>query len=366
MHYVIDSSASSITVDSIVENPMCFYAVSLRGPVDPTTSTNVVPVPVPAPTAAPYPSPTAAPVAAERLTLYAYLSCDTHPCSMTATFENYDFSEATFSIIDLVGDYNSASEWTNIVVNGEDTGLNCGASSNSLQCGTPEICGQGYDLTRYEPSTSVTVTFVNEAEVHETLCNSVTVRLENVLTIVPETVGSTGAICFSGDSLLTLEDSTGKAFRDLAVGDVILSADRNGKVSPSPVVFLPHNKNNITRQFDQIETASGNVLTMTRNHLLPLCDGTLVTARSLEVGQCLRTVNGEGAVSKVTRDVTAGGVYTAVTANEFLVVNGVVASPFALANGVAYSFYDKKDVAAWCAGNAALLPETTATWPRKP
>lgn len=171
---------------------------------------------------------------------------------------------------------------------------------------------------------------------------------------------NTGAICFSGDSLLTLEDGSGKAFRDLAVGDVILSADRNGKVAPSPVVFLPHNKNNITRQFDLIETASGKSLTMTRNHLLPLCDGTLVTARSLEIGQCVRTVNGEGSVSKVTRDVTAGGVYTAVTADEFLVVNGIVASPFALASGVTHSFFDTKDVAAWCADNEALLAEATA------
>lgn len=179
-------------------------------------------------------------------------------------------------------------------------------------------------------------------------------------TYASNALASTGAICFPGDALLTLEDGTPKAFRDLEVGDVVLSVDRRGNISLSPVVFLPHNPNNTPRQFDKIETASGKRLAMTRNHLLPLCDGTLVTARSLEKGACVRTVNGDETVAKVTRDLTFGGVYTAVTTNEFLVVNGVVASPFAAAHGVAHAFFDRNDAAAWCADNAALLAVAAA------
>ena len=68
---------------------------------------------------------------------------------------------------------------------------------------------------------------------------------------------------------------------------MILSADRDGTVSASPVLFLPHKKNDITRKFDEVTLANGMVLRMTRNHLLPLCDGSLVTARSLEEGDCV-------------------------------------------------------------------------------
>jgi hypothetical protein len=167
---------------------------------------------------------------------------------------------------------------------------------------------------------------------------------------------STGAICFTGDSLLTLEDSTTKKFRDLQVGDMIMGADRYGNVSFSPVIFLPHKPNDIQRKFDEITTGGGSSVRMTRNHLIPLCDSSLVTARSLKTGDCLMTANGEDTVAKVTMNVEAGGIYTAVTKNEFLVVDGVVASPFALAHGVAHSFFDRDDVTDWCKKNNHLLP----------
>jgi hypothetical protein len=166
----------------------------------------------------------------------------------------------------------------------------------------------------------------------------------------------TGAICFTGDSLLTLEDSTTKKFRDLQVGDMIMGADRYGNVSFSPVIFLPHKPNDIQRKFDEITTGGGSSVRMTRNHLIPLCDSSIVTARSLKTGDCLMTANGEDTVAKVTMNVEAGGIYTAVTKNEFLVVDGVVASPFALAHGVAHSFFDRDDVTDWCKNNNHLLP----------
>ena len=153
--------------------------------------------------------------------------------------------------------------------------------------------------------------------------------------------GSTGAICFTGDSLLTLADgTTTKKFHDLEIGDVILGADRNGTISPSPVLFLPHPENDIVRSFDEIEMVNGMIVRMTRNHLLPLCDGALVTARSLKEGDCVMTKDGEGKVAKTTKDIEAGGIYTAVTENEFLVVDGVVASPFALAHGLVNAYYN--------------------------
>ena len=137
---------------------------------------------------------------------------------------------------------------------------------------------------------------------------------------------------------------------------MIMGADRYGNVSFSPVIFLPHKPNDIQRKFDEITTGGGSSVRMTRNHLIPLCDSSLVTARSLKTGDCLMTANGEDTVAKVTLNVEAGGIYTAVTKNEFLVVDGVVASPFALAHGVAHSFFDRDDVTDWCKKNNHLLP----------
>jgi len=172
--------------------------------------------------------------------------------------------------------------------------------------------------------------------------------------------GGSGAICFTGESLLTLEDGSTKNFHSLEVGDVILGANRNGTISASPVLFIPHPKNTNLRQFDEIELVNGMVVRMTRNHLVPLCDGSLVTARSLKEGDCLTTTKGMSKVAKVTQNVEASGIYTAVTKNEFLMVDGVMASPFALAHGIAHSLFDREDVSEWCKTNEHLVQAANA------
>ena len=122
------------------------------------------------------------------------------------------------------------------------------------------------------------------------------------------------------------------------------------------MIFNPHPFNNITKLFDEVITVNGKVVRLTRNHLLPLCNGGLVTARSLQPGDCVMTADGEEKVAKTTQNVEAGGIYTAVTENEFLVVDGVVASPFALAHGIAHSLFDREDVNEWCEDNHHLVP----------
>lgn len=96
-------------------------------------------------------------------------------------------------------------------------------------------------------------------------------------------------------------------------------------------------------------------LIMTRNHLVPLCNGALVTARSLSLGMCLTTIHDQEKVVVVQRDVQHSGVYTAVTENEFLVVNGIIASPFALAHGITHAFFNLTDTEQWCSANESLL-----------
>jgi hypothetical protein len=121
------------------------------------------------------------------------------------------------------------------------------------------------------------------------------------------------------------------------------------------VLFIPHPTNGLVRQFDEVTLANGMVVRMTRNHLVLLCDGSLVTARSLKEGDCLMTKDGMSKVAKTTKNVEASGIYTAVTENEFLVVDGIVASPFALAHGIAHALFDREDVAEWCKDNEHLV-----------
>lgn len=144
-------------------------------------------------------------------------------------------------------------------------------------------------------------------------------------------------VCFSGDSIIQLASGATKAMADLEVGDSVLSADATGKLSFSDVVFLPHGTNSKNAEFVAVTTESGKIVKATPSHLLQACDGSLVQAKA---ASCLRTVDGAESVKSINR-FKAEGIYTAVTLkNEFLVVDGVVASPFAMAHTLADAYYN--------------------------
>ena len=144
-------------------------------------------------------------------------------------------------------------------------------------------------------------------------------------------------VCFHGDSTVQLESGATKTMADLEVGDSILSADAAGKLSYSEVAVLPHGANSKTASFVKVTTESGKAVKATPTHLLVSCDGSLVEAKS---ASCLRTVNGAEAVTSI-ESFKANGIYTAVTQNnEFIVVDGVVASPFAVAHGLVNAYYN--------------------------
>jgi hypothetical protein len=145
-------------------------------------------------------------------------------------------------------------------------------------------------------------------------------------------------VCFSGDSSVTFESGAAKRLSEVALGDRVQTADANGVLSFSEVVALPHAANNKLASFVSVATASGKSVKATKMHLLQQCGGSLVYAGSLAVGDCLRTVDGDEAVTAVSM-TTAEGIYTAVTNNEFLVVNGIVASPFAVSHSLVSAFY---------------------------
>ena len=144
-------------------------------------------------------------------------------------------------------------------------------------------------------------------------------------------------VCFSGESTVQLASGATKVMADLQVGDSVLSADASGKLSYSDVAFKPHAANAKAATFVKVTTESGKAVTATPTHLLVACDGSLVQARA---ASCLRTVNGAEAVSSI-ETFQGKGIYSAVTLdNEFLVVDGVVASPFAMAHGLVNAYYN--------------------------
>jgi hypothetical protein len=143
-------------------------------------------------------------------------------------------------------------------------------------------------------------------------------------------------ICFSADSTVQLESGATKTMAELKVGDKILSSDAAGKLSYSEVAFLPHGPNTKRADFVAVTTEFGKVVKATPTHLLKGCDGSLVQAKS---ASCLRTVDGDEAVASI-KTFESRGVYSAVTLdNEYLVVDAVVASPFAMAHGFVNTYY---------------------------
>ncbi len=143
---------------------------------------------------------------------------------------------------------------------------------------------------------------------------------------------SSSSSCFAATELLTLESGATRPISEVAVGDSVLTVNPQGALVYSPVVYLPHAKNDLPMVFVQVTTQSGRDLKMTLNHFLPAgaCAAhtlPMTTAGKVAVGDCVQTVSGREQVMSVGK-VEGRGVYTAVAMEELIVVNGIVATPF--------------------------------------
>ena len=151
--------------------------------------------------------------------------------------------------------------------------------------------------------------------------------------------------CFAGSETLHLESGEVRFISDIRVGDRVLAADAAGRMTYSDVVFVPHKANNDDALFTHITTASGRDIKMTYSHIIlagpchwsaPL---PLTYASSVNVGDCVMTVSGKDMVSTV-ETVQGKGLYTIVTKEEYVVVNGIIASPFAANHMLANLYYN--------------------------
>ena len=157
--------------------------------------------------------------------------------------------------------------------------------------------------------------------------------------------------CFPGSSLVLLESGSYVPLADIKVGDRILSADGLHRLSYSEVVALPHGRNEYLARFVHLATeTSPDGIYLTHMHRI-LAKSTpqsseynVVTAASVKAGHCIALTlpNGSVECSLVTYvdEVLRKGLYSAVTLNEFIVVDGFIVSPYAVDHAMAHSLYD--------------------------
>ena len=136
-----------------------------------------------------------------------------------------------------------------------------------------------------------------------------------------------------------------KLIEAITIGDEILVSTLDGKsFTYSPVVAIPHTANKQMAVFTLLSTITGRQLKVTTDHLVlgGECGSKfmLMKANDLKINDCIQTVSGEEVISTVATS-HGQGVYTVVTKEDgLLVVNGVVASPFAVNHVMTNSFYN--------------------------
>jgi hypothetical protein len=152
-------------------------------------------------------------------------------------------------------------------------------------------------------------------------------------------------VCFSGNEVVELENGNEIKISEVMVGDKILSSNFDGKTSYSQVVAVVHPKNDIPSTFVHIETKS-NDIKVTPDHLVFSsydCSSSskhLTKASSIEPGSCVFDKHNSPLKVTSTSLVKGYGVYSVVTENEFIFVNGIAASPFGLNHHLASRYYD--------------------------
>ena len=152
-------------------------------------------------------------------------------------------------------------------------------------------------------------------------------------------------VCFSGNEVVELDNGNEIKISEVKIGHNILSSNFEGQISYSKVVAVVHSQNDIPSAFVHIETSS-NDIKVTPGHLLFSsfdCSSSskqLTKASSIQPGSCV--FDKHNTPLKVTSIslVKGYGVYSVVTENEFIFVNGIEASPFGFNHHLASKYYN--------------------------
>jgi len=118
--------------------------------------------------------------------------------------------------------------------------------------------------------------------------------------------------------------------------------DSREDFSFSEVTKLPHATNDEPAAFLTL-TVGERTVDMTYDHYIPRCNGQVVAASELAPGDCLVTIDGKETLLEVAPS-SKTGVYTAITKeNKYIVVNGIVASPYSKIISADKADYSEED-----------------------
>lgn len=99
--------------------------------------------------------------------------------------------------------------------------------------------------------------------------------------------------CFSGSSYVTTPDGRQIPISQVKPGDEILTADSTGRVVPDKILTFLHwttpTDRSIAHTFTQLTTADGNSITLTSNHLVKLVSGDTTTETNHSAQNAERT-----------------------------------------------------------------------------
>jgi hypothetical protein len=182
----------------------------------------------------------------------------------------------------------------------------------------------------------------------------------------------TGSSCFSSTQVVEVENEGTKQISSVKVGDRILSLTKDGNFVYSPIIAIPHVNGenhmkaifiNITVQVNSHQT---EILTLTVDHLLPIfscpvavnntssstCsfstsfpytnkEYTLKYSEDVEPGKdCVYMKDNEyHHIVAMSSPFESESIHTVITLEEFIVVNGIVASPFGINHQVGQWLY---------------------------
>jgi hypothetical protein len=140
------------------------------------------------------------------------------------------------------------------------------------------------------------------------------------------------ALCFSGESLVNIENVGVVKMSELAIGDMVLVGDNEFE----PVYSFGHKNDSASAEYLRITTESdAKPIEISPAHMINV-DNHYVPASNVKLGDMLQLASGNHVEVKSIKTVTRKGAYAPFTNSGKIVVNNIVASNYISYQGSEY------------------------------
>jgi len=140
-----------------------------------------------------------------------------------------------------------------------------------------------------------------------------------------------GAYCFAGEASLEVMGQGATAIKDVKIGDRVLVQNTRGALDYEAVLGFLHAATKPGELSAYLSvTHSHGKLQVSPNHIVFRADGVNAFAGHLKVGDELLVARGDGKVLDIEHSVGNSGMFAPLTAFGTVVVDGVVASNYAI------------------------------------